>query len=491
MLFYADDAFRVEDGSLLELESPVNAEQFVAGKDGRLYLRDQHTVMQWELDGTRVKILESAQWDYTKFVGRGWVPDEAGVTEKGVIWTSYEDGNRVALMDGTGQLLGTVDSGLAGGDVVALLEPDLTLYVCGMEHFRTSRPYPYCRAFEPRTEEAIWEVELDVGQEVKGGVLVPGRLYVTTDQGLLYSIGQAPKTAQAEPAATVGKDRSPAPTPTAVRPTAAETEPEVTSAVPQPTLAPTAFPSVSVAAGAHMTVTIPVINQGPSDARRVIVTSTLPTGFALMSANASQGTGCDESDGQLVCQIGDLRNGAGAAITVVFGVDTTAAGIITYTSSVASSATDPDVLNNTQSRRAAVRGAADLSLLFIDAPDSAMAGLPFSYTLAIRNKGPEDATGVTITSTLPVSTTFVSATDDPDLTCTESDGSMTCTRAELAAGAGFSLQLVVSVDPSYVGTVNYRIYISAKEPDFEPWDNAVEKATVIDAEADLTIREMP
>ncbi len=240
-----------------------------------------------------------------------------------------------------------------------------------------------------------------------------------------------------------------------------------------------------------MTYTIPVINQGPSDARRVIVTSTLPTGVTLLAANVSQGNGCNESDGALVCQIGDLANGARAAITVVVTIDATAAGVITYTTSVASAATDPDALNNLQKRLTTVQGAADLALVLADAPDSAIAGLPFSYTLTVQNKGPGDATGVIITSTLPVSTTFVSVTDTADLNCVESDGSILCTLAELAAGADFTVQPVVSVDPSFVGIVEYGVSVSANEPDFELSDNTAQKATVINAEADLTIREQP
>ena len=63
------------------------------------------------------------------------------------------------------------------------------------------------------------------------------------------------------------------------------------------------------------------------------------------------------------------------------------------------------------------------------------ANLPFvaattnlTYTLAVTNTGPEDASGVTVTDTLPGAATFVSASAG----CSESGGTVTCTTASLA-----------------------------------------------------------
>ena len=60
-----------------------------------------------------------------------------------------------------------------------------------------------------------------------------------------------------------------------------------------------------------------------------------------------------------------------------------------------------------------------------DSPDPIAAGGVLTYTIAVTNNGPDDATGVVLTDTIPVGTTFVSSTTtkgscagNPAITCT-------------------------------------------------------------------------
>jgi len=495
LLFYSDDVFDVTDGTLLELESPINADQYIAGHDGQLYLRDQHTVMQWQLQGSSVEILQSAQWGYTSFVNPSYVPEDAGVTQEGAIWLSWYGGNRLAWLKTSGEVLGTVHSGLAEGQLITVLDKGGTAYICGAERPGTSQANPQCKAFVPGVEEPIWQVQLEtipeLGQlgELTGGVLVPGRLYVASETGLLYAIGEGPALpllAALEPSGAADTAQAAQPTPTAT--------PESQAAIPvtpQATPVPTAIPPDSVVAGATLTYTIPVINYGPSDAPGVIVTDTLPAHVTFVQATSSQGPGCSESNGTLVCLLGDMPNGASALITIVVTVDRSATGTLAHTTTVTSQAADPHRGDNTFDRETIVKGEADLSINQTDAPDPALAGRPLTYTLTITNNGPADATGVTITSTLPLSVTYVSATGRAELACTASDGTVICDLGVLASGARATIDMTVAVDPSALGIIIHSASVAAQEPDFNLSDNTAIEETRIDAQADLSISRWP
>jgi outer membrane protein assembly factor BamB len=63
------------------------------------------------------------------------------------------------------------------------------VYTCGnLEHGYGDLE---CQAFSPDSSAPIWTLILDQSYQVMGGALVAGRLYVTTQEGQLYAIGEA------------------------------------------------------------------------------------------------------------------------------------------------------------------------------------------------------------------------------------------------------------------------------------------------------------
>lgn len=102
----------------------------------------------------------------------------------------------------------------------------------------------------------------------------------------------------------------------------------------------------TVTVGEAITFTLTVTNSGVMTATNVIVTDTLPTELAFVSAVASQGS-CQELSGTVSCNLGTMLNQGTATITLV--VTAAQSGTVTNEAMVASDVTDPNTSNNNSS----------------------------------------------------------------------------------------------------------------------------------------------
>src|SRR5262249_10768062 len=87
---------------------------------------------------------------------------------------------------------------------------------------------------------------------------------------------------------------------------------------------------------------------------------------------------------------------------------------------------------------------ADLSVANGESADPVTAGAAFSYTITVTNSGPDAATTVAWSDTLPAGTTFALLSFPPGWSCTTppagSGGTVTCSIATLPVGsAAFTL----------------------------------------------------
>jgi len=236
-----------------------------------------------------------------------------------------------------------------------------------------------------------------------------------------------------------------------------------------------------VFAGNTLTYTLQVSNTGPSDASGVTLTDTLPTGVTFVSADPDQGS-FDDTTG--VWSIGNLASGDSASLTLVLTVDSSTTGILSNEAIVSGDQDDPNSTNDSATERTTVETSADLAVTKADDPDPVFAGNTLTYTLQVSNTGPSDATGVTLTDTLPTGVTFVSA--DP------SQGSFDDTTGAwsvgaLASGDSASLTLVVTVDSSTTGILSNRAIISGDQDDPNTANNTDTEQTTVETSADLAI----
>ncbi len=195
-LFLDDIALNADDGSFALYGAFNDVREFVIGADGVSYLLVGNELTSWEENSSAIETLGSTTWDWRNFLTEAAAPKSAGVTPDQTIWffyTSFARGwgmgedTRVVWLTMQGKVLGNVHYGTRDSQVIAV-DQRSTVYSCG----NLERGYgpPECQAFIPDSEEPLWILPLE-GNRVVGGALVPGRLYVSAEGGILYAIGEA------------------------------------------------------------------------------------------------------------------------------------------------------------------------------------------------------------------------------------------------------------------------------------------------------------
>jgi len=249
--------------------------------------------------------------------------------------------------------------------------------------------------------------------------------------------------------------------------------------------------SVSDAApdvGSDVIYSIVVTNIGPDDATGVTVKDVLPAGLTYKSNTPSKGTYSNITG---IWTVGSLNVGASASLLITVTVNQT--GTITNTAEVCSSSlpdpdstpcnnvpteddqdsvpitppstpyATPDTYSTPYSSPYATPGGGystpygtpysspsggsspriDLSLTKAVSNSSPLQNEQIVYTVSVSNRGPNNATGVTVKDILPVGTVFVKATASVG-SYSKTTGIWTI--GNLAKGAAASLQLTVRVD---------------------------------------------
>ncbi|MDF1513004.1 MAG: PQQ-binding-like beta-propeller repeat protein [Anaerolineae bacterium] len=65
------------------------------------------------------------------------------------------------------------------------LDRDNIVYGCGS----SSGKAPECMAYHPDSLDPLWHITLGEGEKVIGGSVAPGVLYIGTENGTLYALG--------------------------------------------------------------------------------------------------------------------------------------------------------------------------------------------------------------------------------------------------------------------------------------------------------------
>ena len=157
--------------------------------------------------------------------------------------------------------------------------------------------------------------------------------------------------------------------------------------------------------GETLTFTVRATNRGPSPATGITIADALPIGLSFVSAAASQGS-YDTATG--IWTVGALDSPAQATLTLVARVDQP--GALTNNAAMASQdQIDPNPLNNSDAESVNAAPAADLRVAKAVSDAAPGVGALVTYTIAVTNLGPNDATSAEVSDALPAGVAFVSA----------------------------------------------------------------------------------
>ncbi|MGV6852310.1 MAG: hypothetical protein ACWA5R_09075 [bacterium] len=216
---------------------------------------------------------------------------------------------------------------------------------------------------------------------------------------------------------------------------------------------------VTTTPGGVVVYTLSYANVGNQDATGVVITDTVPADSSFNAANSDPGWSCADNDpASTVCTlnvVGGLAVGASGSVAFAVNVVNPApAGLdqIANSSSIAddgSNGPDTNPANNTDSDTTPLDATPDMTISKEDGGVTAQPGDVVVYTLTYINVGNQDATGVVITDTVPVNTTFNQASSTAGWSCADSaPASSVCTLniGAVNSGAGGSVNFALNID---------------------------------------------
>jgi uncharacterized repeat protein (TIGR01451 family) len=224
-----------------------------------------------------------------------------------------------------------------------------------------------------------------------------------------------------------------------------------------------------------LTYSIQVYNNGPDGATGVVMTDPLPASVTFQSVTPASPT-CANSSGTVTCNLGTMA--AFHQVDITITVTPHEGGIIHNTPGVTSSSNDPNPDDNSPTVDTTVneQATADVGLSLADNPDPVVQGRTLHYSIDVYNYGPDTATGVTVTDTLPSSMTFLSSTP-PSPTCVSSSGTVTCSVGSLTKDQQYTITL--NVRANTVGAINNTASVSGSSLDqVTTNDSATQDTTV-------------
>lgn len=247
--------------------------------------------------------------------------------------------------------------------------------------------------------------------------------------------------------------------------------------------------SANPTAGEDATFTFTVENTGTVDARGVTVTDTLDDLFSFVSFDpGTSGAELNRNDQQLTFDLGTVAGGATATFTVDVGLGASLADStsIPNTAAVTTSDNDTNPDNDSSTIDVVVGRTVDLTVDKTANLTTAVPGQPIVYTLTARNDGPSDASGVRIIDTLPSQPFTVTSVDAGDATFVNTNGQLTFTLGDLAAGTEQSVTVTGTIDASATGTLTNTAEVEGNENE-DTTNNQAELSTPLSPQFDVTV----
>ena len=216
---------------------------------------------------------------------------------------------------------------------------------------------------------------------------------------------------------------------------------------------------VSAQPGDTITYSLSVANVGNTDATGVIIHETVPESTTFNDGSSTAGWSCTNGGAAgAACTFalaGSLAPNTPQTVDFAVDVDNPAPAGLNQIDNTANvdddglNGAEPTPENNTDSEVTPIGAVPDLNITKDDGLDTTIAGTALSYSMVVGNGGDQDATGVTVTDTVPDHATFVPGGSTSGWTCTpDNEAGSICTFdiGPLDAGASRSLTFELLLD---------------------------------------------
>ncbi|UTN02775.1 gliding motility-associated C-terminal domain-containing protein [Flavobacterium bizetiae] len=248
----------------------------------------------------------------------------------------------------------------------------------------------------------------------------------------------------------------------------------------------------------NVVFTIRVTNSGPNNASGITVSDQLPPGYTYVSDN---GAGkYNNTTG--IWNVGNLNNGNSLTLQITAKVNVaTAANYINTAEIQTAHQVDPDstpgngLPEDDMASANVTLKAADLELTKSVTPTSAAAGQQVDFTINVVNKGPGNATGVSVQDIIPVGYTLIPGSVSNGGLYQVANASIDWNNLVIASGANINLTFSAFVNPlgSYLNVAQVTAS-DLPDPDSTPNNNVpteddqdTAEITFIGPSADLSL----
>ncbi|MFL6248701.1 MAG: hypothetical protein ACJ74H_21940 [Thermoanaerobaculia bacterium] len=230
---------------------------------------------------------------------------------------------------------------------------------------------------------------------------------------------------------------------------------------------------VSATPGDTVTYMIVASNAGPLGLAGASVVDTFPAALTNVTwtCAASAGSSCTAAGSGDINQLVNLAAAGTATFSVTGTIDPSATGTLdnTVTITPPAGADDSNPANNSATDSDALAASADLSVTKTSTQTTYVPGGTLTYTIAVTNAGPSDATDVTVEDVLPANTTFASLTAAAGYNCVTpaagATGTVTCTAASIAPATTGTFTLIVNVNLDATGSISNTATVASSTPD--------------------------
>ncbi|MDO9356401.1 MAG: DUF11 domain-containing protein, partial [Solirubrobacteraceae bacterium] len=205
------------------------------------------------------------------------------------------------------------------------------------------------------------------------------------------------------------------PTPPTPVPTAAPSPSPTPAAIPEPPIVPgkanlalTKRAEGVARAGRELSYSITLFNRGPAKATETVVTDALVGGVEFKNARSANGGSCGFEAGTVRCKLGSVEPGESVNMRVIVVPSKT--GMLVNDAVATSGTDDPDLADNRAVAQNTVSPRPPTKLTIKTTASSAKlrGGQRVTYTLKIKNAGPNEAVNVEACDRLPAGMSFTS-----------------------------------------------------------------------------------